>query len=187
MAKKITELTELTTYATSDLLIIEDVSANTTKKITWANLIADSSITPEKLLAGTGTSWAWQSWTPTLTNLTLGNGTVTAKYRQIGKTVHFHFTFTWGTTSAVSGTPTFSLPVTAVAQNVYIIIGRCTLNDTGTRQFLGFVNQASTTTANIFAEASDVSFSYAFGITSTIPFTWTNTDVMTASGTYEAA
>lgn len=49
MSKKITELTELTTYATSDLLIIEDVSANTTKKITWANLIADTSITTAKI------------------------------------------------------------------------------------------------------------------------------------------
>lgn len=49
MAKKITELTELTTYATNDLLIIEDVSTSTTKKITWANLIADNSITAAKV------------------------------------------------------------------------------------------------------------------------------------------
>lgn len=49
MAKKITELSELTTYATNDLLIIEDVSAGTTKKITWANLIADNSITAAKV------------------------------------------------------------------------------------------------------------------------------------------
>lgn len=50
MSKKITELTELTTYATNDLLIIEDVSAGTTKKITWANLVADASITTAKLV-----------------------------------------------------------------------------------------------------------------------------------------
>lgn len=50
MAKKITELTELTNYATNDLLIIEDVSAGVTKKITWANLVADNSITSAKLV-----------------------------------------------------------------------------------------------------------------------------------------
>lgn len=49
MAKKIPELSELTTYATNDLLIIEDVSAGTTKKITWDNLIADNSITAAKV------------------------------------------------------------------------------------------------------------------------------------------
>lgn len=49
MSKKITELTELTSYATNDLLIIEDVSASTTKKITWANLIATNSLTADKL------------------------------------------------------------------------------------------------------------------------------------------
>lgn len=52
MAKKITELTELTTYATNDLLVIEDVSTSTTKKITWANLVANASITPNKLALG---------------------------------------------------------------------------------------------------------------------------------------
>lgn len=44
MAKKITELTELTTIATDDLLIVEDTSTSTTKKITVANLIPDDSI-----------------------------------------------------------------------------------------------------------------------------------------------
>src|SRR5207253_1317172 len=32
---------------------------------------------------------AWQSWTPTWTNLTVGNAVQACKYIQIGKTVHF--------------------------------------------------------------------------------------------------
>ena len=49
MAKKITELLELTTVATDDLLVVEDISASTTKKITWDNLVDDASITSAKV------------------------------------------------------------------------------------------------------------------------------------------
>jgi hypothetical protein len=37
----------------------------------------------------TGIRWggAWTTWTPSYTNLTVGNGTVTARYSQVGKTV----------------------------------------------------------------------------------------------------
>lgn len=53
MAKKITELTELAAQpATGDLIIIEDVSASTTKKITWNNFVADASITTAKIADG---------------------------------------------------------------------------------------------------------------------------------------
>lgn len=53
MAKKFTELTELAAQpAVGDLLAIEDISTSTTKKITWDNLIADSSITPAKRTGG---------------------------------------------------------------------------------------------------------------------------------------
>ncbi len=48
MAKKLTELVELTAIATDDLFLVEDVSASTTKKITWDNLVDDGSITAAK-------------------------------------------------------------------------------------------------------------------------------------------
>jgi hypothetical protein len=89
----------------------------TTAKILDANVttakIADAAVTPAKLIAGTGSSWAWQTWSPTLSNLTQGNGTIEAKYIQIGKTVYFRFTFILGTTSAVGSIPTITLPVTS--------------------------------------------------------------------------
>ena len=65
--------------------------------------IADSAITPEKLISGTGSNWAWQDWTPTYTNFSLGNGTVDARYTQIGKTVHFTISIVLGSTSSMTG------------------------------------------------------------------------------------
>lgn len=50
------------------------------------------------------------SWTPTLTNLTLGNGTQVAKYRRVGKLVDFEWHLILGSTSAVGTGPRLTLP-----------------------------------------------------------------------------
>src|SRR6185369_9654216 len=57
---------------------------------------------------------AWGSWTPSWTNLSVGNGTVVAKYVQIGKTVFARLSLVLGSTSTVTGPVIFSLPVTSV-------------------------------------------------------------------------
>lgn len=59
-------------------------------------------------LIGSGTAWA--SWTPTWTNITVGNGTLVAKYGQFGKLVFFRLHLTFGSTTAVSGNSAFSPP-----------------------------------------------------------------------------
>lgn len=56
MAKKITELVELTAVATNDLFVVDDVSASTTKKITWDNLVANNSVSASKVQFSTFTS-----------------------------------------------------------------------------------------------------------------------------------
>ena len=68
-----------------------------------------------------GTAWvvlaqpgAWSLYTPTWTNLTVGNGTVNAAYSQVGKTVHFRVGILWGTTTSASGNWYPSLPVPVV-------------------------------------------------------------------------
>jgi len=77
--------------------------------------IADGAIQPKALVTGTGSGWAWQTWSPSLSNLTLGNGTQIAKYIQIGKTVFVRYKFLLGSTSSVGTSPTISLPVTAIS------------------------------------------------------------------------
>ena len=38
----------------------------------------------------------YESWTPTLTNITIGNGTVNAHYAQVNEFVHFEIEFIYG-------------------------------------------------------------------------------------------
>lgn len=53
----------------------------------------------------------WTTWTPTYTSITVGNGTVVARYCQIGKIVHVFWRLTCGSTSSWSNDPRFTLPV----------------------------------------------------------------------------
>jgi hypothetical protein len=53
------------------------------------------------------------SYTPTFTNFTLGDGTVTARYAQQGEFTDVYIQIVIGSTTIVGTSPTISLPVTA--------------------------------------------------------------------------
>lgn len=141
---------------------------------------------------GVDSSWAWQSWTPTLGNITLGNGTVTALYTQIGKTIYFSFNFTLGSTSAVGTSPNFTLPVTASSS--YAVgaggghqIGISSYLQPGVQEMGGVMRLNSTTVAQFLVWNAAGTFITSAGISSTAPFTWASTNVIFAEGFYQAA
>lgn len=153
--------------------------------------IADGSVTPEKLSTGAGTSWAWQSWTPTWTNLTVGNGTLTAKHTRVGGTVIARLTLVLGSTSSVGTQPEFTLPVTAASYpltaTVVDPVGRVVILDAGTTTFYGSVLMASTTKCRLIVETANATYVSAADITSTVPMTWTTNDGLSVFVIYEAA
>lgn len=151
--------------------------------------IDPSAITPEKLLTGTGTSWPFSlATTPTLTNITIGNGTAATYYKQTGKRVDFLFKMVFGSTSAMGTNPIFSLPVTASANySVLQPIGNATYEDAGTTTYLGLCTYLTSTTARIWAINSSVTYAREETITSTVPMTWTTSDSIRVTGFYEAA
>lgn len=148
-------------------------------------------IKPNQLQSGTGTTWAWQSWSPTWTNLTVGNGTVEAKYIQTGKTVICRLSIIFGGTSAMSTAPRVTLPVTAasypgVTDDVFPI-GNVNILDSGTAYFVGVANIASTTEVRFDVQNSGGTYTTNANITSTAPMTWTTNDGLYATLVYEAA
>jgi len=152
--------------------------------------VTDGAITPAKLQSGTGSSWTWQSYTPTFTNVTTGNGTITGKYIQIGKTVFFYARFVFGSTSAITGTVSISLPVTSINYTTAYtkVIGQVSAFDaSAAQQYTGV--SAWTNTTTVEPDITNVSGTYAVssGITSTIPMTWATGDVLDLNGFYEAA
>jgi hypothetical protein len=130
-----------------------------------------------------GDNLPWQTWTPTFANFTKGSATVTAKYTQVGKTVHFRLEVTLSS-STMGSIPTFTLPITASSYLTGTPIGQVEITDTGTTTYTGVCNLVTTTTAKMVYLDSNTAKQ---NITSTQPMTWANTDVFAITGTYEAA
>lgn len=122
---------------------------------------------------------AWTSFTPSWTNVTIGNATITARYCQIGKVVFCSIEFAMGSTTSITGYPIqFSLPVTA--KNGSVGIGNVYMEDAGVSGYTGVLRIVNT--------ASIALFTYAGGVTtSTVPFTWATGDLFKTTFTYEAA
>lgn len=159
--------------------------------------ISAGAITPNKLLASTGTTWAWQNFTPSFTNWTIGTGGsagTTAKYIQIGKTVFYRITTTLGTSGqSVGSNVTFQLPVAAVsgllgADNIFPV-GEVHLQDAGTASYWGSarINNADLRTAQILVNNTSTTYQTGGALSSTIPHTWAAGDSLTIRGFYEAA
>lgn len=140
-----------------------------------------------------GDNEVWQDWSPSYANITVGNGTVVAKYIQIGKVVHARFRFTLGSTSVVGSSPTVSLPVAANSEyaNAVFSVGGIYCDDatsTTAGQVTGdTIISESTTVATPVVRYTDTAAARRVTITATIPFTWTTSDILTMDFSYEAA
>lgn len=139
-------------------------------------------------LASDGFLAAWQSWTPTWTNVS-GGTTNYAKYVQIGKTVHYRIKYTMAGAN-VSGLVSVTVPVAmhsdyGVVANVDIV-GIATFLDVGSAIYHG-VALVDSGKLNIRVSGSGGTYSNPADLSSTVPFTWGSTDILSVSGTYEAA
>jgi hypothetical protein len=134
---------------------------------------------------------AWTSYTPTVTSDTgtfsLGNGALSGRYKQIGKTVFFYAKLVYGSTSAPGeGHWNFSLPVAAYNSNYEF--SASILND-GISWFggIGNGNYTGSTTSFVVITPSPTSSSTSWvPVGNGGPFTWGAADNITISGSYEA-
>ena len=137
-----------------------------------------------------GTNWLpintkYQTWTPTYTNLNVGNGTVIARYIQIGKFIDLNFQFELGNSgSSIGSGPVISLPVagaTAIGST-----GTARYLDNGVTNYLGSLNVSSSGLRPQTVVTSGTYADIQGGITATAPFTWTAGDILTFNAQYEA-
>jgi len=195
--QKISALGENTSWDDSDLGMGVDVSdttmaaSGTDKKITWANIKATLK-TYFDTLYPSGDSAAWEDFSGSVTfgGVTVGNGEIDAKYKQIGKTTFFKLTFKLGSESAITGDISMTLPATAVTLIELLntrIIGDSTIVDSGTGVFYGHTVISSTTTAKLRISKVDGTYETGAAASSSVPITWTTNDEFTMVGTYEAA
>lgn len=144
-----------------------------------------------------GTSWvlmstngAYTSYTPTLSNITLGTGGVRNGYWKIvdGSTLFLRVRITLGTSGVFSGAGTISLPsgMTGVTETDGFQIVPAILRDTGTSVFKGHVQLLSAGTAlTIYADNASGTYLTQAASSSVVPHTWANTDVIAFHGAFE--
>lgn len=174
---------------TVDGLNIKDGALNTNNSVVTAN-ITDAAVTPAKLVAGTGSGWSYQSWTPTWTNLTVTSSTVTGRYIQMGKTVFFRLAVVLGGGNAPAGAVSFTLPITSASYagtSTIPILGLVSFNDSSTTVYQGVTSWVDTTHANVLINTASTTYLTQNNISSTVPFAFGNGDEIVISGSYEAA
>jgi hypothetical protein len=164
-----------------------NVTSNIVSQVVNSSTFTTDVSNADQNLAFGGTATPWTSYTPTLTNITLGNGTLDFKHKQIGKTVFVRGTFTMGSTSSMSTGPTFTLPVTAVTYSDRLVVGTCGILDSGTEQYYGAIALTSTTVASCRVYNAASTYLITTAISSTAPMTWTTNDMLTVNFNYEAA
>lgn len=133
----------------------------------------------------------WTAYTPTWTgaggNPVLGNGSFAGSaYMRVGKLIVFRIVLTMGATTTY-GTGQWSLTLPVAPINAGRPPFPADLLDTGTAQYAGrLVAAAGSITAQLLADTSAIGGALA-AVTSLAPHTWASTDVLTVTGTYEAA
>lgn len=156
--------------------------------ITDANVAAAAAIAFSKISGGSPTALgAWQSFTPTYANLTVGNGVHQSFWQQIGKTVIVRIGFQFGTTSSMGSAPTVSLPTASVSTYTageYIGGIRAVAGGAG---FMCYFQWSSTTTASLLANNAAGTNVTDSNFTSSIPGVWTTGNSFYGTLIYEAA
>ncbi len=132
----------------------------------------------------------WTGWSPSYSNLTIGDGTVVSRFMEAGNLIAARFQWTFGSTSSVDGAgSTISLPAT-VSSSGYdgaTVMGVATFRDAGTGTFTGTVEFQTTTTVEIRVGDVTASHTRLADISSTVPMTWTTGDILAFLVVYEAA
>jgi len=130
------------------------------------------------------------SYTPTLTNVTLGNGTLNGVFQRISNYVAFGVHLAFGSTTSVSGLIGISLPFTSASGANTRTFLNAGFSDTGTNTFNGIGSiSESATKIDFFAILANGTYTSigASPTSSTVPFTWANTDEIFVSGIYRYA
>lgn len=148
---------------------------------------ADAAVGAQEEITTDGTTWMewrggpWTAYTPAFTNFALGNGTLSAYYTVVGKTVTVRVSITLGSTTSVISNVYIGLPVTPGAgYPTWSLIGSVGLID---------ISGGAFRVAGGFTSGSTARITCADGtqLGTTSPWTWTTGDIISALFVYESA
>lgn len=128
------------------------------------------------------------NYSPTITNVTEGNGSKVAKFSLNGKLMSYWGTFTFGSTSAMGGSsPTIALPInlnSSFLTTDNYDIGVAHIQDDGTAAYPAFLRADSSSALALVCWIASGTYTAHAGLSSTVPMTWTTNDSFSWNITY---
>jgi hypothetical protein len=129
-----------------------------------------------------------QTWPPTLTALTVGNGTQTAIWAPLGDLAWYRYRLIFGTSTVMGSGPKITLPV--LPNPAYHTsdeeIGHVTMLDAGIALYTGGAVNLADGLGTVEARIDLTSATYAslVAISATVPMTWGAGDTLKIEGIY---
>ena len=120
------------------------------------------------------------TFTPIFTNLTVGDGTLSASYTATnrGMTLN-HLLFTFGSTSSISGSVSFTMPFVAITAAAIPKNPVVAFKDAGVGFFLGGLSIGASN--QLVTYSASGTYASLVALSSTVPMTWTTTDEIEVS------
>lgn len=162
-------------------IIVNDYNGN----ITNDNIAASAGIVLSKLAQS-----AWTTFSPTWSNLTVNNGTVTAAYTQVGKGIMFYINLVFGSTTSISGQFSATLPASIKDYgfgSAKAPIATVWYEDASNTNVMG---TGAVTSAGgdlvFYCWNHGATYVSSVAVSATVPFTFGTGDSITAIGQFEA-
>lgn len=158
-------ISDLSTGVPTSTDLLPFTNGTTTKASTVANLLkAQQTVS---------------NWTPSWTNLSIGNGTQTAEYVRVGNIVLAYISLTFGSTTSVSGNIIVSLPVNNPQEVFNIVVGNAIITDASPAGlYTGILTYQGSDVCVVRCVDSSGSYSQYIACTASVPITFTTDDIL---------
>lgn len=129
----------------------------------------------------------WVSYTPTFTNVTVGNGTVDFKYCRLNKLVLLKGQFVYGSSSSVTGIIRFTLPTGLSAISTSGLFAAAKILDAGVAGYVAAIEPVTTSQMQVVVANTAATYGSWAGTSGTVPMTWGTGDLFDVTLFYEVA
>ncbi|MCK9929331.1 hypothetical protein MXD62_19465 [Frankia sp. Mgl5] len=168
-------------HPTTGLLLTGALSSATPGAIATAGAAGSSSNVSRADHVHPSGGGDWTAYTPTLGNVTVGNGTSAGRYKLLdAKTMAFRTIFTFGSTSAFTGNVSVGLPGGVTAETG--TLQRCSaraFDSSPTAIYYGIATVNATSVASIIVTSGGTD------VNATTPITWATGDTLSVWGIVE--
>lgn len=155
--------------------------------ITNDNIASAASIALTKLASDSFTTYT-PTWTGSVSNPAIGNGTLVGRYQKVGRKIFFYIKMTAGTTTTFgSGYWIFTLPVTSASATMSNPRGFGVDSSDSNKQYPITIDMYSTTQLACKAGTTGGTYIFNTNVDSAVPFTWAQSDTLEISGCFESA